>query len=133
MTEAAAVGTEYVLNDEGYVELGDLERDWFFLEEMRKQVAVLEAGIKRAEAMFAKRMRDAGADGFMINGVPRVMYKQNATFPAKKYAEANPEVAETYTVLKPVFDLDLFKQHRPEEYKQWRGFSFKYVQTARRG
>lgn len=124
---------KYEVDDEGFVELGELERDWFFLEEMRKQVAVLEVGIKRAEAMFAAKMRETGADGFMINGVRRVSNKQDATFPAKKYAEANPTVAEAYTVMKPAFDLDLFKQHRPEEYQRWRGRSFKYVQTSKRG
>lgn len=128
-----ANSTKYVVDDEGYVELGELERDWFFLEEMRKQVAVLEAGIKRAEDMFAKNMREAGADGFMINGVRRVSNKQDATFPAKKWADANPGVAAAFMKTVEVLDVEAVKLHRPEEYKQWRGRSFKYVQTGKRG
>lgn len=131
MTEGKTVGTEYVVDDEGYVELGELERDWFFLEEMKKQVVVLEAGIKRAEAMFAEKMRATGADGFMINGVRRVSNKQDATFPWKKWAEANPGVAAAFMKTVEVIDVDAVKLHRPEEYKNWRGRSFKYIQGGR--
>lgn len=122
---------QYEVDEEGYVELGHLERDWFFLEEMRKEKARLDAAIEKVEAFLQGEMTAAGADGFKIHGVKRVTWKQDATFPAAKYAAANPHVAEVYTVMVPKFDVETFKRDRPEEYKQWRGRRFSFVQQKR--
>lgn len=122
----------FEVDEDGFVELGHLERDWFFLTEMRRQAQELAAGIERAEEMFQRTMLAAGATGFKINGVRKVTYKQDATFPVKKYTEAHPAVAEAYMVMKPAFDLQKFKEHRPTEYEQWRGRSFKFIQQTRK-
>ena len=118
------------VDEHGFVELGHLERDWFFLQEMRNQLQTLQAAIEKCEAMFRAKVVEAGATGFKINDIRKVTYKQDSTFPTAKYAAANPHVASVYTTTKQVFDLEAFKQDRPEEYKQWRGRSFKYVQNG---
>jgi hypothetical protein len=120
--------TTYELDDEGFVEFGDLEDKFFYLEEMRKQRAALDAAIDRAEVFFKAAMKQAGATGFKINGVKKVSYKQDATFPVAKYVAANPHVAAVYTKMTPSFDIEAFKRDRHEEWLHWRGHSFKFIQ-----
>lgn len=122
---------QYEVDVDGFVELGHLERDWFFLEEMRKEKAKLEAAIAKVEAFLQGEMIAAKADGFKIHGVRRVTWRKDATFPAAKYAAANPAVAAAYTIMVPKLDVEALKRDRPEDYKHWRGRSFKFVQQKR--
>lgn len=124
MTQATEVP---VLDKDGFVELGHLEDQWLLLMALRKEADELKTRIEKGEAFFRAEMDLRGADGFMINGVRKVTYKQDATFPVAKYSAENPHVAEVYKIMKPAFDLEAFKRERPEEYKQWRSRSYKYV------
>lgn len=121
---------KFDVDEHGFVELGELERDWFFLQKMRSELQTLQAAIGKCETMFQQRVVAAGATGFKINGVRKVTYKQDATFPVAKYTAENPHVASVYTTTKQVFDLETFKRDRPDEYARWRGRSFKYVQNG---
>ena len=120
--------TEFKVDEKGFADFTELERDWFYLQEMIKQQQVLEAGIEKCKAAFKEKMLTAGATGFSINGVKVVTFKQDATFPVAKYSAENPAVAAAYTTMKPTFDLEAFKRDRPEEYKNWRSNTFKFVQ-----
>lgn len=119
------------LDENGYLDLSDMERDFFYLEEMRKQKAALEAGIERCEKVFKDRMLAAGANGFTVNGVVKVIFKKNATFPVAKYCAANPVVAAVYQKTMLTFDVESFKRDRPQEYQMWQGHTFKYAQPKR--
>lgn len=119
--------TEYKVDEEGFADFTALEEHWGHLQRMLAEKAKLQAGIDKVEAFFAAEMARAGATGLSIGGVRRVVYKRNATFPKSKYAEANPHVYAAYQKQTTVFDWEAFKRDRPEEVKQWQGFSFKYV------
>lgn len=114
-----------------FVELGHMERDYFYLQEMRNQLGVLEAAIKRCETAFKTAMEEAEADGFTIGGVPKISWKKDATFPVKKFTDANPHVAAVYVRKVEEFDLEAFKRERSAEYELWRGRSFKHIQPKR--
>lgn len=124
---------KFDVDDQGFVELGHLERDWYLLQQMRKDKAKLEAGIEKVEAFFKAKMAAAGAEGFKINEVKAVSWKQDATFPAAKYAAANPAVAAAYTIMVPKLDVEALKRDRAEEVKQWTGRRFSFIQTKRNG
>lgn len=115
------------VDEEGFVELGELERDWFFLQEMRAQAEKLAVGIAKAEKMFQEKMREANATGLKIHGVKKVIYKKNATFPAAKFAAEHPGVAAAFMTKVDKFDTAAFREARPQEYQQWLGHTFKYV------
>lgn len=110
-----------------FVELGHLESPWTSYLNLLKQQAEIEAAIGRARAFFEKHMTDAKVDGMTINGVKVVTYKQDATFPAAKYAAENPGIAAAYMTTKTVLDVAALKRHRPHDYANWRGRSFKLV------
>lgn len=125
------IGNYSTVDDDGFVELGHLEDRWLLLEALRREAAELAARIEKGEKFFREQMDLLKADGFTINGMRKVTYRQDATFPAAKYAAANPAVASVYTIMKPSFDLEAFKRDRPEEYKNWRSRSYKYVQPKK--
>lgn len=112
-----------------FVELGDLESDWKHMREMIERRDTLDAAIARVRAFFEKKMAEADADGFMINGVRRVSYKKDATFPSAKFIEECPAIAAAYMTTKEVLDVAALKQHRPQDYANWRGRSFKSIQN----
>jgi histidyl-tRNA synthetase len=124
--------TETLVPDgDGFVELGHLEDQWLLLVALRKEVEDLRMRIDKGEQFFKDQMDLYGADGLMINGIRKVSYRQDATFPVARYSAENPHVAEVYKIMKPAFDLETFKRDRPEEYKQWRSRSYKYVQPKK--
>lgn len=117
----------YVVDEEGFVELGELERDWFFLQQMRAEAEKLAVGIAKAEKMFQEKMLAANATGLKIHGVKKVIYKKNATFPAAKFAAEHPGVAAAFMKQVEKFDTAAFRAARPQEYERWLGHTFKYV------
>lgn len=125
------IDKKYEVDDEGFVELGHLERDWFFLQEMRKEKARLDAAIEKVEAFLKGEMSVAQADGFKIHGVKAVTWKQDATFPVAKWAAANPAVAAAYTIMVPKVDVEALRRDRPEEVKNWTGRSLRFIQPKR--
>jgi hypothetical protein len=121
----------FEVDDDGFVELREHGHSWHYLEAMRAERQRLDAAIERAEGFFRQKMKEAGATGLKIDGVRKVTFRPDATFPAAKYAAANPIVAAMYTVMKPAFDVERFKRDRPDEHQMWRGNSFKYVQPKK--
>lgn len=119
------------LDKDGFVELGHLEDQWLLLMALRKEAEELRVRIEKGEAFFKAQMDEVNADGFAINGIRKITYRQDATFPVARYTAENPYVAEVYTIMKPSFDLETFKRDRPEEYKQWRSRSYKYIQPKK--
>lgn len=119
------------LDDKGFVELGHLEDQWLLLEALRKQREELDVRIEKGEKFFKDQMDLVNADGFLIGGMPKVVYRQNATFPAAKYAAANPAVAAAYTIMAPKLDVDALRRDRPDEVLRWTGRSFKRMQIKR--
>lgn len=128
MEQTTVAATEYEVDEEGFADFTALERDWFFLQEMLKQQAALQAGIDRCKEALKAKMKAINATGFKVNGVKCVTYKQDATFPAAKYAEANPAVAAAYTIMVPKLDVEALRRDRPEDIRHWTGHSFKLVQ-----
>lgn len=131
-TDSTQEAMVYAVDENGFVNLDHRERDWFFLEEMRKQLSALEAGIERCEAEFRKEMLaaiDQGNDviGFTVGGVRRVTFKQDGTFPVKRFREANPHIYNAYQMPSTTFDREAFKRDHPELYKQFTPRSFKFV------
>jgi len=128
MTQATETPT---LDNDGFVELGHLEGQWLLLLALRKEADELKTHIEKGEAFFKARMDEVGADGFTINGMKKISYKQDATFPVARYTAANPAVAAAYTKMTPAFDLEAFKRDRGNEYQSWRSRSYKYVQPKK--
>lgn len=60
------------------------------------------------------------AEVALIGGRPSYTWRQNGTFAAKRFREAEPELAAAYTRLVPAVDLDRLKTERPEIYRQYR-------------
>lgn len=133
MTQATEAKEEFTItvDDDGnrFVELGHLDLAWNSYLKLLKQRAELDAAIERARTFFEGRMSRAEADGMTINGVKVVTYKQDATFPAARYAKENPGIAAAYMTTREVLDVAALKLHRPQDYNNWRGRSFKLVQS----
>lgn len=118
------------VDESGYADFSDLAQWWETYQKLLVEAAEIEAKIKAVKTRFGDRMKKAGATGFKINGVPVVSYKKDATFPVAEYMKQNPHVAAQYMTQKLVFDTQTFKAHRPDEYAQWQGHSFKLVKNS---
>ncbi|MFF4548646.1 YqaJ viral recombinase family protein [Streptomyces sp. NPDC001406] len=60
------------------------------------------------------------AEVALVGGRPAYTWRQNGTFAAKRFREAEPELAAAYTRSVPAVDLDRLKAERPETYRQYR-------------
>lgn len=120
------------VDDDGtkFVELGHQTVAWEAYLGLLKQRDEIEAAIERARSFFEKHMTEAKVDGMMINGVKVVTYKQDATFPAAKFARENPGIAAAFMTTKEVLDVAALRQHRPQDYHNWRGRTFKIVRSG---
>lgn len=133
MTQATETAGNYTVtvDEDGakFVELGHQVVAWEAYLGLLKQRAEIDAAIDRARSFFERHMTAANADGMTINGVKAVTYKQDATFPAAKFAAENPGIAAAYMTTKAVLDVAALRKHRPQDYNNWRGRSFKIVQS----
>lgn len=114
-------GTEapQLVDRDGFVNLDDMERDWLALQRLQEEKAVLDVKIEKAKEALAARMRAAGADGFKIDGVPRVTFKANGTFAAKAFREDHAAVYEAYMIPSRTLDLSALRRDKPELVKQY--------------
>lgn len=134
MTQATETVGNYTVttDDDGtkFVELGHQVVAWEAYLGLLKQRAEIDAAIDRARSFFERHMTDAKVDGMMINGRKVVTYKQDATFPAAKFAKENPGIAAAFMTTREVLDVAALRQHRPQDYDNWRGRTFKIVRTG---
>lgn len=133
MTTTETVGNYTVAVDESgtkFVELGHQTVAWEAYLGLLKQRAEIDAAIDRARAFFERHITEAKSDGMMMNGVPVVTYKQDATFPAAKFAKENPGIAAAFMTTKEVLDVAALRKHRPQDYDNWRGRRFLILQRG---
>lgn len=132
MKEKKTVASDLMIevDEDGFADFSDLAEWWDKYRDLLAQKADVEAKLTAVKTRLGDRMRKAGASGFKIRGVPVVSYRKDATFPVAEYTKKNPHVAAVYSKLQPVFDLELFKRDRPDEYAEWRGHSFKLIKTS---
>lgn len=94
-----------------------------------KELRARRAELKAEEKALAERLRTVENEMRLLTGEneiakaggkPAWSWKANGTFAAKKFTEAEPELAATYTHLVPALDLDRLKTEKPAVYAKYR-------------
>jgi hypothetical protein len=130
-TPTVTVTVDTPVDNDGLADFSALREKWMYLEEMKRQAAVLKKGIEKAEAFFAAEMLRLNAAGFTVDGIQRVRYSKTATFAGRKFQDENPHFAAECMETRNVFSAEKAKQLFPDLYSAYVGMKFDYVKTPK--